>query len=106
MTKDELFDGVLVEMERVWGEPGFGGEVEAYSWLLEHYGITEEDDNKWLDICAQDRGELEFELEDVTEEQRAEIEAFLADDAQVKDFLEGLLQRYQSSGAVYPHGEG
>ena len=44
--------------------------------------------------------------EDVTAEQRAEIEAFLADDAQVKDFLKGLLQRYQSSGAVYPHGEG
>lgn len=106
MTKDELFDSVLVEMERVWGKPGFGGKFEAYGWLLEHYGITEDDDNKWLDVCAQDRGELEHALADLTEDQRAEIEEFLANDARVTEFLKGLLQRYQSSVAVYPHGEG
>jgi hypothetical protein len=106
MTKDKLFDGVLVEMERVWGEPGFGGEPEAYDWLLEHYGITQEEDNTWMDICAQNRGELEDALADLTEQERAEAVAFLADDARVTDFLKRLLQRYQSSGAVYPHGEG
>ncbi|ODJ93162.1 hypothetical protein BB779_01200 [Pseudomonas viridiflava] len=106
MIKDELFAGVLVEIERVWGEPGFGGDFEAYDWLLENYGITEEDDNRWMDICAQDRGELEHALADLTKDQRAEIEEFLANDARVTDFLKGLLQRYQSSGAVYPHREG
>lgn len=106
MTKDELFDGVLAEMERVWGEPGFGGAFEAYDWLFEHYGITQEDDNTWMDICAKDRGELQDALADLTEDQRAEVEAFLADDARVTDFLKGLLQRYQSSDAVYPHWEG
>ena len=106
MTRDELFDGVLVEMERVWGEPGFGGEFEAYDWLLENYGITEEDDNRWMDICAQERGELEDALADLAEQERAEVVAFLADDARVTDFLKELLQRYQSSGEVYPHGVG
>lgn len=106
MTKDELFDSVLTEMERVWGEPGFGGEYEAYDWLMEHYGITEEEDNTWMDICAQYRGELPDALSDLTEQERAEVLGFLADDARVTDFLKGLLQRYQSSDAVYPHGEG
>lgn len=106
MTKDELFNSVLAEMERVWGEPGFGGEFEAYGWLLEHYGITEEDDNTWMDICAQYRGELPEALADLTELEQAEVVAFLADDARVTDFLKGLVQRYQSSGEVYPHGEG
>ncbi|MDD1020144.1 hypothetical protein M5G24_14115 [Pseudomonas sp. TNT2022 ID1048] len=106
MTKDELFDGVLAEMERVWGELGFGGEFEAYDWLLTHYGITQEDDNTWMDICAQDRGELQDALADLAEDQRAEVEAFLADDARVTDFLKKLLQRYQSSDAVYQHGDG
>ena len=106
MTKDELFDSVLAEMERVWGEPGFGGEFEAYGWLLEHYGITQEDDNTWMDICAQYRGELPEALADLTEQEQAEVVAFLADDARVTDFLKGLLRRYQSSVAVYPQGEG
>lgn len=104
MTKDELFDGVLAEMERVWGVPGFGGEFEAYDWLLIHYGITEEDDNTWMDICAQYRDDLHATLADLSDQEQAEVVAFLADDARVTDFLEGLLKRYQSSGAVYPHG--
>ncbi|WP_262383413.1 hypothetical protein [Pseudomonas sp. WS 5412] len=103
MTKAELFDSVVVEMGRVWGGRGFGGEFEAYDWLLEYYGITEEDDNTWMDICAQYRGELTEALADLTEQERAEVLAFLADDARVTGFLKGLLQHYQSSGAVYPH---
>lgn len=105
MTKDELFDNVLAEMERVWGEPGFGGEFEAYGWLFEHYGITQEDDNTWMDICAQYRGELPEALADLTEQEQAEVVALLADDARVADFLKKLLQRYQSSDAVYQHGD-
>ena len=105
MTKDELFDGVLAEMERVWGEPGFGGEPEAYEWLLEHYGITQEEDNTWMDICAHNRGELEDALADLTEQERSEAVAFLADENQVTDFLKKLLQRYQSSHAVYEYGD-
>lgn len=103
MTKDELFDAVLVEMDRVWGEPGFGGEFEAYDWLLQHYDITVEDDNTWGDICAQYADDLPAALADLTQDERTEVLDFLADDARVTEFLTEFLSRYQSSDATYPN---
>ncbi len=100
MTRDELIDAVLEEMERVWGEDGFGGEADAYAWLLKTYGITEEEDVSWQLILQDSMDDLpEEELED------AELIDFLEDEDAVVQFLQTLLAKYQSASEIYlPHG--
>jgi hypothetical protein len=102
MEKDDLFRAVLREMERVWGEDGFGGELVAYDWLYEHYGISERDDLHWQDILSHYADELPDSLGDLTEEEIAEVMEFVEDDTRVVRFLERLLEQYRSSTAVYP----
>ena len=41
MTRAELIDAIMREMERVWGETGFEGTTAEYTWLLAQYAITE-----------------------------------------------------------------
>lgn len=94
-----LIDAVVLEMERVWGSDGLQGEVAEYGWLLTHYEISEEDDNKWLNI-------LQFALEgreDFVEDdnENAEILTFLEEDGAVVRFLLDILKRYRSCEAVY-----
>ncbi|WP_248806549.1 hypothetical protein [Pseudomonas sp. MWU13-2100] len=101
MTRDQLIDAVLAEMERVWGENGFGGETEEYKWLYENYGISEEDDIHWQDVCNDWGGTLQESLEGLGEEVIAEAIEFINDDTRVVKFLEKFLKQYRSSTAVY-----
>ncbi|MBW0238335.1 MULTISPECIES: hypothetical protein [Pseudomonas] len=103
MTKDELFDAVLAEMERVWGDQGFGGHVDAYGWLYENYGITEQDDLHWQDICDHYGNNLSESLADLSDEEIAEVMEFVQDDSRVERFLTNFLDQYRSSTAVYSH---
>lgn len=103
MTKDELFVAVLAEMERVWGDQGFGGEVHAYGWLYENYGITEQDDLHWQDIFDHYGNNLSESLADLSDEEIAEVMEFVQDDSKVKRFLTNFLDQYRSSTAIYPH---
>ena len=94
MTRTELIDAVLEEMNRVWGEDGLGGEQEEYAWLLENYNITEEDDVKWqliLQHCMDDLYDEDLEDE--------ELMLFLEDDHAVIRFLQEFLRKYRSSSA-------
>lgn len=38
-SRSALIDAVMIEMERVWGPHGLGGEQIQYDWLLKHYDI-------------------------------------------------------------------
>lgn len=103
MSKDELFDAVLAEMDRVWGESGFGGEFEAYEWLYDNYGITEQDDLHWQDICDHYGNTLSESLADLSDEVIAEVIEFVQDNSRVERFLTNFLSQYRSSTAVYSH---
>lgn len=100
-TRSELIESVIAEMARVWGPDGFGGEFEAYEWLQEHFGISEEEDVQWQDVLSEWTGTFEEDTEDLEEEEKIQAQAFLQDDAAVIAFLETLLRRYQSSDAKY-----
>lgn len=102
MTRSELIESVLAEMDRVWGSEGFGGEFEAYAWLKEHFGISEDEDVKWQDVLSDWAGSLDVDLEDLDETEKERVIAFLQDDSAVTTFLEALLQRYKSSAVTYP----
>lgn len=101
MESDRLSHPIIAEQERIWpDEEGrdFDGTFEQYAWPETHYGVTEEDDNRWLDILARERGEY---IQDLTDEQRAEIVRLLNDDEAVRVFLVTLLDKYRHGTAAY-----
>jgi uncharacterized protein YifE (UPF0438 family) len=89
MAKDELIDAIMREMDRVWGSRGLHGTDDEYQWLLEHYGITREEDNRWMDVLYTTTGDLSPEQTEDEGRMR-----FLSDDRAVRAFLEQLLQKY------------
>lgn len=102
LTKSELIKSVLAEMDRVWGPDGFGGEHEAYAWLQDQFGISEEEDVQWQDVLSDWAGTLAEDTADLDEDELKRVKAFLQDDSTVTLFLETLLQRYKSSDVTYP----
>lgn len=105
MNRNDLIEAVMIEMERVWGEEGFGGEEVAYEWLYSHYGITMMDDLNWQFILEDSWGGLlAYLAEDgAPKEDDDEIIAFVEDDSRVEIFLADLLANYKSSDAIYIH---
>lgn len=102
LTRSELIESVLAEMDRVWGPKGFGGEFEAYAWLKAHFGILVEEDVQWQDVLSDWAGTFDEDTADLEEDEKEQMKAFLQDDSAVTTFLETLLQRYRSSAATYP----
>lgn len=96
MTESQLVDDIITEMDRVWGEDGFGGEDKEYEWLLENYGISEYEDVKWQLILQKTMNELPEDIDD-----DPEMIEFLEDEQAVRAFLEEILAKYKSSSAVY-----
>jgi len=97
MTRSELIDAILNEMDRVWGDEGFSGAWEEYEWLLEHYGVTEDDDVDWSGILAYEADEVEPD-----DAANPKWMSFVTADEQVIPFLEVLLKKYQSNTVVVP----
>jgi hypothetical protein len=93
---DGLMDAIIEEMEQVWGADGFEGTPSDYAWLLEHYGITEEEDVEWIGILDYYAGESADE-EPPTEEWLH----YMQDDRAVTAFLARLLQKYRSNTVKY-----
>jgi hypothetical protein len=93
-----LFDSIIEEMERIWGEPGFEGDDEEYEWLEANYGITEAEDVEWQFALQY------FILHDLPEEDESdpEVMKFLNDYDAVRAFLNELLGKYRSGDKVYP----
>jgi len=102
LTRPDLIESVLAEMDRVWGPEGFGGEFEAYAWLKANFGISEEEDLQWQDVLSDWAGTLDDDTADLEEDEKEHVKAFLRDGPAVITFLETLLKRYRSSDATYP----
>lgn len=94
----ELFDSIIGEMDRIWGEPGFEGDAEQYEWLEMNYGITEEDDVHWQFALQY------FITHDLPEEDESDplVMEFLDDYDAVEEFLIELQSKYRSSDKSYP----
>ncbi|RDU94565.1 hypothetical protein DWV00_33340 [Trinickia dinghuensis] len=82
----------LPKWTKSWGHDGLAGEPEHYAWLLEQYGISEEEDVQWQLV-------LEYSMHTLSNEDREDLEVmqFVEDDGQVIPFLEGLLHKYESA---------
>lgn len=96
MDRDDLVVAIMAEINRIWGEPGFGGDAAQYAWLERTYGVTEAEDVRWIEI-------LDHWGEDSPEEDLAdeELMALLEDDGEVIPFLTGLLAKYRSADVRY-----
>jgi hypothetical protein len=97
MSSDEMIAEIILNIERIFGDNGFGETDREYKWLLETYGVTESEDNSWIDIIDVEA----FEELDPDSQDEAEIIRFLNDPIAVKDFLANLVRKYRSSAAVY-----
>lgn len=98
MDREELIAQVMVEMDRVWGDDGFGGDMDEYEWLQQHYNITEDEDVQWQNILNYDIDELDED--DLADDEKME---FLEDDEAVCNFLTEFLQKYRSNTITYQH---
>jgi len=95
----ELIGAIIVEIDRIFGKGCFDGDDSQYEWLLANYGVTEEADVQWQQICEYERSEIP---EDQYEEDELEaLYTWLEDDAAVHAFLEGMLKQYRAGSAVY-----
>ncbi len=102
----ELLDLIVDQINRIWGDSGFSGNFEEYDWLLEHYGVTEEEDNTYLDILEYrlDNGFTELSSVYMLDaDEQARIMEFIHDDVAVCAFLAALLQKYKSNSVLYTH---
>ncbi len=81
----------------------FGGTNDEYLWLRKTYGVTEDEDNRWLDICYNLDGTLTESSDFVGLEKdvKQDILEFVTDKQQVKTFLLRLHDKYFSSNEKY-----
>jgi hypothetical protein len=88
-----LMDEIMTEMARVWGDH-FEGTIEDYEWLLANYGITEDEDVEWINIC-------EYYGEGISpdDEPSEDWLQTLRGEQAVRTILEQLLQKYRSNTA-------
>lgn len=94
--REELIDKVVTEIQRIFPDD-IQGYPEEYQWLEENYGVTEEDDVKWIDIInysCEDYDDCNLDDED--------NRAFLESDTAVCEYLTKLLQKYQGNTVSYP----
>lgn len=98
MDPDEIIAEIIERVEHIFGDDGFGGTREEYKWLLENYGITEEEDNTWIDIIDEEGAKAL----DPDDDDDAKIILFLRDPEAVWTFLEALLLKYRSNTTTYP----
>lgn len=95
----KLIDAIVTEINRVFGEGGFDGTESQYAWLLNTYGVTEEEDVQWQTICEFERADLDEDLYE--EDELEQLYQWLENDQVIVAFLEALLTKYRSSGIFY-----
>jgi hypothetical protein len=99
----QLVNHIVNRILEIFGPDGMEGTTEEYAWLAENYGITEEYDNKWLDILGYYKGDLHEQPSwaTLTGEERQEITAFVTDQELHLTFLFDLARRYASGKPRY-----
>ena len=106
MERNKLLDLIVDQINRIWGGYGFDGSFEEYDWLLEHYGVTEEEDNTYLDVLEYrlDNGFTELSsFYTLDAEEQARVMEFINDDVAVCTSLAALLEKYKSNSMIYTH---
>ncbi len=96
MDRGQLIYAIIDEIERVWPDDAFDGTVEQYEWLERHYGITEKEDVRWLDVLAE-WSDDHIALEDTPKE----VMEWMRDESAVCEFLESFLAKYTSNTQSY-----
>ena len=91
-----LIDAITEQIARVF--PHSFGSNESYEWLFDNFGVTADDDARWQHVIDDESAEA---LNPHDTDDAATI-AFLKDENALIAFLEGLLEKYQSSELVYP----
>ena len=99
VERDSLMQTIVTELTRVWPGDCFEGTDDQYTWLYEHYGITEDDDVKWQ--CALADWMDEDPDLDRTDPADRELMAFLADERAMQAFLFRLREKYHQGSAVW-----
>jgi hypothetical protein len=96
MSRAQLIDAIMVEIERVWPGYHLNGTKEQYEWLRANYRITAVEDIRWQLILEHS----EHELRD-GDRADGDLMAFLDNDAAVIAFLQTMLDKYRSNTAVH-----
>src|SRR5258708_16303372 len=98
VERDGLMQTIVAELTRVGPGDCFEGTDDQYTWLYEHYGITEDDDLKWQ--CALADWMDEDPDLDRTDPADRELIAFLADERAMQSFLFRLRAQHHQGSAV------
>jgi hypothetical protein len=95
---DQLVSHIVVRMFDIFGPDGMEGTTEEYDWLTKNYCVTEEDDNKWLNVLSYHERNLyeQPSWATLTNEERQEITAFVTEKELQLTFLFDLARRYDS----------
>jgi hypothetical protein len=100
IVDEGLIAAIIEEIDRVWGGlENFDGTYDQYDWLLEHYGITEEEDVWWQIVLEDNTGDLASDHPEDAEDE--DVISFLGDEQAIQTFLEHLLQKYRSNTLTY-----
>lgn len=92
------------KLESIFGKDGNDGSFKSYRWLLKTYGVTEEEDNSWIDLVYYFKGILEEtdSFDALEQDHKKQILDFVRDDEATVSFLIMLLDKYESSNKKYP----
>jgi len=95
---------ISATLTNIFGKDGMGGTHEEYAWYEKTYGITEEEDNKWLDLVQFYEGTLEEEPSflHLTDGEQADVLRFVANKEEHLAFLMGLSARLGRGAQKYP----
>jgi len=95
---------IVRRLTAIFGKDGSGGSWEEYAWLEENCGVSEEDDNKWLDLLGHYQVDLEEQASwvDLSDEEKRDILAFVTDREKHLPFLLDVAQRYDAVDKRYP----
>jgi hypothetical protein len=99
----QIVKHIVHRLLEIFGKDGPGGSWAEYAWLEENYGISEEDDNKWLDILGYYQGDLQEQpsWDSLTEEEQRDIWDFVSDREKHLPFLFELARKYDAVKKKY-----
>jgi hypothetical protein len=99
----QLIRHIQQRIADIFGEDDMGGSFAEYRWLQKHYGITEEEDNIWLDLLYHHQGTLTQteSFQDLEEIEQKAILEFVNDREKAITFLLELSKKYDSVRKKY-----
>jgi hypothetical protein len=95
---------ISARLAEIFGDEGMEGTPKEYAWFEKTYGITEEEDNKFLDLVEFYEGSLvdQPSFSALTDGERDEVLKFVNDKEQHFAFLKALSKKVDRSCKTYP----